>query len=340
MKQRVTSSDVAKKAGVSQSTVSMVLSGKENISIKVRERVLQIANEMGYSGKPPAAVKKKNKTVGILIDLKPLIPFVWSFERPILECIEEYLNSRGFNLVLIPINPDITEAELYTKIISYNIDGLISMLYVQENTFQRLHKINIPVVVMMNDALQNQFPAVLVDDFQGVFDGTSHLVSLGHKNLLYIDYERPDMPSTILDRLYGFKKAVEQHNLEIPESQYIRCATPAMTELKERLISVFSSKKTPTGIMALDDYIGASIIFTLQNLKITVPEDVSLITMGDVLDYDIPFIPPITTVRINTSMAGKMAGRLLSDIMEHNIKEPQILKVTPTIFDRGSCTSR
>ena len=337
MKQRVTSMDVAKKAGVSQSTVSLVLSGKENISREVSDRVLQVANEMGYSIKRSAAVNKKNKTVGILIDLNPHLPFVWSFELPILESIEEYLGSRGFNLVIIPINPEITESELYTKVISYELNGLISMLYIQENTFQRLHKINIPVIIIMNDALQNQFPAVLVDDFQGVFDGITHMVSLGHKKLLYIDYERPDMPSTLLDRLYGFKKAVEHHDLDIPDNWYIRCKTPSMPELQERLGGVFSGKDVPTGIFALDDYIGASIIFTLQNMKIRVPEDVSLITMGDVLDYNIPFIPPITTVRINTSMAGKMAGRLLSDIMESNIDGPQILKVTPTIFDRGSC---
>jgi DNA-binding LacI/PurR family transcriptional regulator len=338
MKQRVTSSDVAEKAGVSQSTVSLVFSGKDTISEGVRERVLQAAKELGYSAKRTGAkTKNGKKTIGILIDLNPPLPFVWSFERPILECIESYLNERRFNLVIIPVNPSINDADLFQKIISYNVHGLISMIFAREKTFERLSEINIPVIVIMNDALQTKFHAVLVDDFQGVFDGTSYLVSLGHKDLLYIDYERPDMPSTLLDRLYGFNKAVEHHRLTVPEHHYIRCTSPTIEELKKRFKAIFSKENPPSGIMALDDYIGASIIFALQSMNIGVPTDVSLITMGDVLDYNIPYIPPITTVRINTALAGKMAGRLLADVMNKNIEGPQIFKVTPTIFDRGSC---
>lgn len=338
MKRRVTSSDVAEKANVSQSTVSLVFSGKDTISDEVRERVLHAAKELGYTAKRTSTrTKNGKKTIGILIDLNPPLPFVWSFERPILECIESYLSERNFNLVIIPVNPTISDADLFQKIVSYNVHGLISMIFAREKVFERLYEINVPVIVIMNDALQTRFHAVLVDDFQGVFDGTSYLVSLGHKNLVYIDYERRDMPSTLLDRLYGFNKAVEHHRLEVPEHHYIRCASPTIEELKDRFTILFSKENPPTGIMALDDYIGASIIFALQSLNIHVPGDVSLITMGDVLDYDIPYIPPITTVRINTALAGKMAGRLLADLMNKNIDEPQIFKVTPTIFDRGSC---
>jgi DNA-binding LacI/PurR family transcriptional regulator len=338
MKRRVTSSDVAERAGVSQSTVSLVFSGKDTISEGVRERVFQAAKELGYSGRRRGGARKNGgNTVGILIDLNPPMPFVWSFERPILECIESYLSERDFNVVIIPVNPSMGDAELFQKIVSTQVNGLISMIYAREKAFQRLAEINVPVIVIMNDVLQRRFHAVLVDDFQGVFDGTSYLVSLGHRDLLYIDYERDDMPSTLIDRLYGFNKAVEHHCLSVPDSHYIRCASPTIEELRDKLSAVFKGDETPTGIVALDDYVGASIIFALQSLDLGVPEDVSLITMGDVLDYTIPYIPPITTVRINTAMAGQMAGRLLADLMKENVDEPQIFKVTPTIHERGSC---
>ncbi len=338
MKQKVTSSDVAKKAGVSQSTVSLVLSGKDNISEEVRKRVLQVAKDMGYSGRRSSNRKTSGKRkVGMLIDLSPPLPFIWSFERPILESIEKYLNEHDMSLVILPVKPDTGDDEIYTKIVSNQLTGIISMLYIKEKTFQKLRSIHIPVIVLMNDALQTQFPAILVDDFQGVFDGITYLVNRGHRKLVYIDYNRPDMPSTVIDRLYGFKKAVEHHNLNLPDSSLIRCSEPTIDELKEKLEKVFSKENPPTAIFAFDDYIGASIAFALQSLGISVPEKVSLISMGDVLDYSIPYIPQITTVRINTSIAGRMAGRLLFDIMEKNTDEPQILKVTPSLCERGSC---
>jgi DNA-binding LacI/PurR family transcriptional regulator len=341
MKSRVTTIDVARRAGVSQSTVSFVLSGKNSISAEVRERVLAAAQELGYlSGKGDAARRRKKggrKTIGILLDLNPPLPFVWNFERPILHHIETNLSDEGYNTVVIPLSFERSEAELYQKIIGLQVDALVSLLFVNESAFNKLNGMGIPVLVIMNDALQTKFHAVLVDDFQGVFDGMTYLVGLGHRNILYIDYDRPDMPALVIDRFYGFAKAVEHFKLDFPESHHVRSSTTGIEELTSRLEPIFAEPEPPTAIIALDDYIAASLMIALQRLRVAVPERVSLISIGDVLDYSQPYIPRITTIQINNALAGKLAGGLLIDVMKKKLTTPQILKVTPHIVERGSC---
>jgi DNA-binding LacI/PurR family transcriptional regulator len=341
MKTHVTTTDVATRAGVSQSTVSCVLSGKGNISAEVRDRVLAAAQELGYisrrSGAAQRRKKKQRKTIGIILDLNPPLPFVWNFERPILYHLEANLSEEGFTVVVIPISFTRSEEELYQKIVGQRVDALVSILFVNESVFNKLNGEDIPVLVIMNDALQTKFHAVLVDDFQGIFDGTTYLVELGHKNLLYIDYERPDMPALIIDRFYGFAKAVEHFHLDFPERHHIRSGTTNIEELTSLLEPIFGEPDPPTAIIALDDYIAASLLLALQRLRLGVPEQVSLLSIGDVLDYSQPYIPRITTAQINNALAGKLAGELLIDIMKKGLYSPQILKVTPRIVERGSC---
>lgn len=339
MKSHITTTDVASRAGVSQSTVSCVLSGKGNISAEVRERVLAAAQELGYIARRGSTRKKKSrrKTIGIILDLNPPLPFVWNFERPILYHLEANLSEEGYTIVVIPISFTHSEEELYQKIVGQQVDALVSILFVNESVFNKLNSSGIPVLVIMNDALQTKFHAVLVDDFQGIFDGTTYLVELGHRNLLYIDYERPDMPALIIDRFYGFAKAVEHFRLDFPDHHHIRSATTNIDELTSLLEPIFGEPDPPTAIIALDDYIAASLMLVLQRLHLAVPEQVSLLSIGDVLDYNQPYIPRITTVQINNALAGKLAGELLIDIMKKGLYSPQILKVTPRIIERGSC---
>jgi LacI family transcriptional regulator len=339
VKPRVTSTDVAKHAGVSQSTVSFVLSGRSNVSEGVRKKVFDAVRVLGYVPLKPKKRKPREsgRTIGILLDLNPFLPFVWNFERPILYHIEKNLYEEGNNTVVIPISFTFSDDKLFEKIMSQNVDALISMLFVNENVFDRLNGMNIPIIVIMNDALQTRFHAVLVDDYQGLFDGTTYLIQMGHRNLVYLDYERPDMPSLILDRFFGFTKAVEHHNLTFPERHHVTTATTRIDELMERLQPIFREKDPPTGIIALDDYIAASLMTALRNLHLRVPEDVSIISIGDVLDYTQPYIPAITTIQINNVLAGKMAAELLLEVMSKGVRTPQILKITPRIVERGTC---
>jgi LacI family transcriptional regulator len=339
MARRVTTIDIAREAKVSQSTVSFVLSGKGGISSEVKEKVLAVAARLGYEYRKTAASMKaeRKRTIGILIDLNPSLPFVWSFIRPILYHIEEYLLSAGCNTVLLPISVSREDDELMQKIEALGLDAVISMLYVSESLFEKISAKGKPILVVMNEELRDKYHAVLVDDFQLIFDATTYLVNLGHRRILYVDYERPDMPSLLIDRFFGFAKAAESYRLENPNAWHVRSPSTDIGALKDRLESFFAGHDRPTAIIALDDYLAASLVLALESIGLSIPGDISLISVGDVLDYDQPYIPRITTEKIDNELAGNLIGQLLIDVYDKGIKTPQIVKVTSRIADRGSC---
>ena len=98
-----------------------------------------------------------------------------------------------------------------------------------------------------------------------------------------------------------------------------------------------SSSLRPTAIFAHDDYIGMLALGVLARLGLRVPEDVSLIAPGDVLDYSRWYVPQITTMRINTTSLGKLACNLFFDRLRNNIEDIHVLKLKQQLVRRGTC---
>jgi DNA-binding LacI/PurR family transcriptional regulator len=110
-----------------------------------------------------------------------------------------------------------------------------------------------------------------------------------------------------------------------------------MEEMQTKLQKIFQANNPPTAIFAHDDYLAARTIVALQKMQLHVPDDVSIIAPGDVLDYTQPFIPKITTMRINNELMGKLAGEMLLERLKNPQEEVHVLKVNQTLIKRGSC---
>ena len=107
--------------------------------------------------------------------------------------------------------------------------------------------------------------------------------------------------------------------------------------LKKRLEALFARAERPTAIFAHDDYLGLFVIAALRELGLEVPADVSLVAPGDVLDYSLPLMPQITTMRIDTSLLGKIAADLMLDRMKSADTGVHVLKVKEQLVQRASC---
>ena len=155
-----------------------------------------------------------------------------------------------------------------------------------------------------------------------------------------MEYFRPDIPSVVADRFIGFRKAVEEQGVNFTDENRITIDLYDMDSLFQKLKRVFleaQQRPKPTAIFAHDDYLAARIIVVLNKLGLKVPEDVSIIAPGDTLDYNQPFIPRITTMRIDTEMLGKLAGEMMVQRLSGAINSIQVLKVKQHLIDRGSC---
>jgi DNA-binding LacI/PurR family transcriptional regulator len=247
------------------------------------------------------------------------------------------LIQNGFFPVIFDMTKQAETDDLLQRVLASNAGAVFSIHYGNAELFQKLEDMNIPVVVINNSNFQDRFFSVCVDDFQGAYEGALHLIKLGHTKISYIDYLRPYLPILVSDRFIGFKKAVDEHSIRFGESQRITADLDELEKTVPLLEKLFSGKNRPTALFFHDDYIAALLLGPFENMGIRVPEDVSIIAPGDVLDYSQPFLPQITTMKTNTSMMAKLAGDLMLDRIHKESGDLHVLKVTQQLNDRGSC---
>ena len=331
--------DVAQRAGVSISTASCVLNGKGNISKEVRERIYKAAKHLGYRKNLYASymAQRKSYHIAILIHEDYEKAFEWNFIRHMIIQLESVITKEGYYPVMIPVNLGLKTVQVLEKILASGAGAIFSIHYGNQELFTQLEDQNIPVIVINNSNFQDKFHSVCVDDFQGAYEGALYLIRLNHRKIAYIEYNRPEVPSVLADRFIGFKKALDEQNLEFPHDYKITINLYDRDELHNKLQALFSGTNKPTALFAHDDYLAARVIVEIVNLKLKVPEDLSIIAPGDTLDYNQPYIPKITTLSINTDLLGKIAGELMITRLKHNPDDIQVLKIKQQLIERGSC---
>lgn len=331
--------DVAKHANVSLTTASMVLSGKGRISEETRNAVLQAATELGYEKKIKA--KKTDaaafSNIAVFISIDPEWAFIWYFIRPILTELETILKKENYNVILLPLSSEQTNQDTLQKISDAGIGAVVSLHYGNEELFNILEGMGIPVIVVMNNQFQDKFYSVCVDDFQGAYEAGLYLIKLGHSRIGYIDSQRPDLPALMSDRYIGFKKALDEHGIPMDKNQIITFDLNDHTGLREQLLEAVSKPEETTAFFCLDDDVAIRVVSVLKESGYSVPGDISIIAPGDVLDYEQPHIPKITTMKINTSLMGKIAADLLLSRLQHTHDDIHVLKVKQQLVVRESC---
>jgi len=108
---------------------------------------------------------------------------------------------------------------------------------------------------------------------------------------------------------------------------YVEIDLYDMGELVSRLERLMKGSKRTSALFAHDDYLAARTTVALGTLGFKVPDDVSIIAPGDTLDYNQPYIPRITTMRIDTDMLGKLAGEMMINRLQHRPAEIIVVKV-------------
>ncbi len=338
---KVTLRDVAQRAQVSTTTASLVLSGKGRISESVRKAVLQAAEETGYLRNRKPREVKKGDSVGILVSIDAEWAMVWWFIRPIIAEIEDFYRAQEQNPTIIPISMELDDNAIIRRIEEEQCRAVFSLHYGSEYLLSSLEDRGIPVVVIMNGRYQEKYHCILADDFQGAYEGTKHLLRLGHREILYVDTERIDLPVLSTDRFYGFLKALNEAGEEFNPQLRISCDIGNTPYFEALIHGVFSRATPPTAVFCIDDDVAIRVISFLKNMGLKIPEDVSVIAPGDLLNYADPHITPITTLKINTQMIGRLACDMMSRLIGsgQNNGDIHVLKIKQQLVQRGSTRS-
>ena len=294
-RRRPTSEMVARRAGVSRSTVSVVLNRRTSIAIapETRQRVLDAARELGYV--PSAAARHlasgRARTIGFVITHAEHLT-VDAFVPRALYGLNETAHRRGFR-VLVEALEDVTRPGAYRELVrGKQIDGLIVLNPRQDD--ERLPELiadGFPIVVI-GDATAG--PSVDMDDFDAAREATRHLLGLGRSRIAHLPYAPLAYHSSRM-RLEGWRAAMQAAGLDAG-ARWAEAADFTAESGAEAMRRVLERAR-PDAVFAGNDTVAFGAMAALRDAGLRIPEDVAVVGFDD-----IPLAayasPPLTTVRL------------------------------------------
>lgn len=310
MTSEVTIYEVAARAGVSISTVSLSLNRPDRVSSSTRERVLQVVEDLGFVPKE-SAVARARRGVGRIGVLAPFTSYR-SYTRRLHGVMQ---GLRGSNLDIVVYDHE-SAAESASPLLSSlplsrHLDGLIVMgLPLEEQTAQRLLSSGLPAVLVDTDPLG--FDAVNIDDEQAGALVGRHLVAQGHEHVAFV--HEPQHSSAFVSqgqrRLAGLKRAfTDAHRTadgvhEVTVANDVEGGRGAAAALREHGC---------TAAFAHHDLLAAGLLAQLRDDAVRVPDDVAVIGFDD---GDVAECLQLTTVRQPFEESGQVAARLLQQAFD------------------------
>jgi DNA-binding LacI/PurR family transcriptional regulator len=339
-KQRVTSRQVAKHAGVSQTTVSFVLNAVEsaNISHDTRQRVLAAARELGYF--PDAAARSlargRSSNIGLLIGQPHNQIFIDEFLPTVITGLTDVTRPFGFRLLVEIV--DERHPDTYTELVrGKEVAGLIvSFSNPSADDVQRMTLLaEDGVAVVTLDYWNETIPSVSVDKLGGVRKAVAHLAQLGHERIALISYAPPRSNPHATRRLKTYRETLRAFGLPYDE-QLAAFGAYNPESGYEAMQSLLSLSPIPTALFAMNDMMAFGAMAAIEDAGLRVPDDIAIVGFDDIRLARFAN-PPLTTIREPDVEHGRRAGELLLALI--NGTEPDSLhsKLETELVIRASC---
>ncbi|HXF69784.1 MAG TPA: LacI family DNA-binding transcriptional regulator [Thermoflexus sp.] len=321
---------IAQRAGVSVATVSRALSGRGRVDPATRERILRIAEELGYAPDMAARslVLRRTENIGFLIHaIQSLSPH--TFYGEILTAVERELRRHRYHLHFAMV-----EDETLPPLIKENrVDGLLLVgCDLPPTLIQSLKERGIPLVLV-----DNHLPgvdSVFTDNIGGAFQATAHLIRLGHRRIAFVTETMDNL--SFRERFEGYRQALEAHHLMFdPElvaegERGFEGGFVAMNRLLERA--------RPTAVVAANDPTAASAMRAIRAHGLQIPEDIAVVGFDDD-PLAVHTDPPLTTMQVFRSKMAALAVARLLDLMQ-NPEQPALhIRIETQLIVRQSCGS-
>ena len=326
--------DVAKRAGVSVSTVSRAINGMVFVEESTRNRVLEAINELNYQPNYLAKGLKIGKTNTLCL----LIP---SIRNPSINILargaEDASRRNGFTLILCNTDEDKAIEKLYIeKMLSNWVDGIIYCTATKNGSvLEYLKSLNYPVVLALREYDDN-FDTFCVDNFMGGYIATKYLIEKGFKRI-FILTGRLDL-NLYSDRLKGYQKALIDYGIPYKREFVISAQECDKANIKfdPRIDVVMRGKEKPDSIFATGDLIAINAINEMRKIGVHVPKDISIIGFDDI-DISPLTYPSLTTVSQPLYEIGiRATERLIKRIRNVDKVEPELFKFKARIIQRES----
>lgn len=324
----VTIKDIAREANISYSTVSRALAGNPQVNEESRNKILKLANDMGYTPNALAKglVTKSTYTIGLIITdiTNPFFPEV-------AQGVEDCANRNGYQVFLCNSNWSVQrEKEYLYKLYSSRVDGIVispasdDLSHIVDSQFQ------VPIVFAAQKPQSNGCNYVTVDHFKSATIAVEYLVKLGHKKIAYIG----GLLSTNsgIDRFNGYKSILKKYNIPMIANYIIHGGYTQASGYQFAKELLLLNQELPTAIVAGNDITALGIIQAIEEYGLKVPSDISVIGFDDISFASLDKIQ-LTTVYLPKYAIGEESMEVLIQKIQnpkdtegkHRILEPKLI---------------
>ncbi|MEG1926140.1 MAG: LacI family DNA-binding transcriptional regulator [Ruthenibacterium sp.] len=328
--------DIAKKAGVSHTTVSLVLNSKNNrVSQATKDKVIAIAKEMNYSPNQIAVSLATKKTFTLGIILPNLINTHFS---AIASGVQSYAQSQGYSVFLCNTNESVEKCIAYVnEFVNRNMDGfvLIPPALINENgdnekLYATLEECEIPYVLVEHAVLHLFHDFVTIDNRSGGYIATEHLLELNHKKIGCITGPRTEIGAK--RRFRGYKEALADYSIEF-QKDFVYNGDYSFNSGIEGGKNLI--EKGVTAIFCCNDLMALGVNKAAAGLGMKIPEQLSIVgfDQNPICEY---LNIPLTTISQPSIAMGKKACEILLDGIEDSEEFQRDYYFSPTLIVRNS----
>ncbi|UCD98708.1 MAG: LacI family DNA-binding transcriptional regulator [Chloroflexota bacterium] len=337
-KKRVTSNDVAEHAGVSRTTVSLVLNNVEGVQIseETRQRVIDAALELGYvpNAAAQALASRRAQIIGLLLTRNPHHISSDIFLNQILDGLITSAQQHSIRLLIDIVEPRHQKKAYLELVRAKRIDGLIlSGPRFNDEALFSLQQEHFPTV-LMGQLPDLDFYSVDIDNYSAAKNAVNHLISLGHKEIACVTNAHPAY-SAAADRLRGYQDALESAGIPFLK-QLVRYGDFDPESGFQQMKSLLADERKITAVFVASDVVAIGAKAAIVEWGLHIPQDIALVGFDDVplaryLD------PPLSTVRLPASELAKRASQMLIRIIQGDPPRQKQVLLDSQFIVRQSC---
>ena len=308
-RKHLTLDDVAKDAGVSRATVSMVISGSSLISKATTRKVLDSIQKMGYVYNRMAANLRSQRSSAIAVIINDDLGNPYFSE--LLTGVYDELNDKEYTVLLgNAFDSNAKQERLLETMLEYKVGGLVFCPVAKTSrvTIEKLNHLDIPTVLVARYLQDIDTDYVGSDFVRGAQAAVQHLIDQGHRRIAFVCGIH--FTSTYQDRLTGFQTALKLSRLDIDDSLVIN--GPATRDGGYRAVrEILKHLDPPTALLCYNDIVALGAVCALWEMGIEPGRDIAIVGFDNILEAAVTCRPNLTTAASDTRQIGMEAARLL-----------------------------
>ena len=307
---RITIKDVAEAAQVSPTAVSRYLNHRITLPTGTAARIDQAVSKLSY--RPNQLARNLSQGQSKIIGL--VTPDIANpFFAQLAGAAAEEAAAHGFHILLCSTQNNSKREAAYLELLSSRqLDGLVVLTSCTVSSLSQHLSERACVVLIDEDTNVQDVPKVFVENQQGGYLATAHLIARGHTRIAHIG--GPEGLFSATERSEGYLAALKEHGIT-PQSELIHYGLYTEAFGRQATQRLLKLPQPPSAIFAASDYVALGVLSCLRDNGLSVPEDISVVSFDDIPLSSL-LQPPLTTVRQPIELLGHEGVRLLIELIQ------------------------